>query len=153
VSAKTFLDHYLSIPAQSYWALPISFFAQLAHVVTILSKLTLFDAHGWDADYVRRYLDLSTILNLTLERFVEASEGFEVDPKTLERQDVFSRIARKIRRVGAWLNARQASGTKLETVQIQTPTGGEQSENMIDGIELDCFLDDAFWQEMVGTSQ
>jgi hypothetical protein len=148
-STKLFLETYISIPAAVYWTLPISFFAQVAHVVSILSKLTLFDGDGWDVNYVRSHLDLSIVLQQILERFVEAGKGFDVDPVTLEHMDTFSRVARKIRRVRTWYSAKYANESREENTQLQDENGQFREGEMMADVQSECFLDDAFWREMM----
>lgn len=115
----------------------------------MLSKLTLFEHDCWDISYVRQTLDLSEVLQHLAERFEEAGNGFDGDPVSKQHNDAFSRLARKIRRIKAWFDGRQAGEPGQEFTQVVG--SGEAmvvTEGGMVGMQFDL-LDEAFWQDLM----
>jgi hypothetical protein len=93
-------------------------------------------------------LSLSEVLQQLAERFEEAGNGFEVDPLTLQHSDSFSRVARKIRRINAWLDCRQSWKYGQESPQV---IDAKSLGVMNDGIAEMQFdpSDEAFWLDVM----
>ena len=106
-------------------------------------------------------LDISALLGDLSMRFEEAGKGFDVEPLTLQHNDVFSRVARKLRRVRGWVDEKLGVG---EVQREMTTDGGQNNENkevevageageVMNGMSAtdfdSCLLDEGFWTEMM----
>jgi hypothetical protein len=122
----------------------------MVHAFTALSKLTLFEHNCWDTSYAQQTLDLSEVLQQLAERFEDAGIEFDVNSLSLQRNVCFTRVARKIRRIKAWFDSKQAAGSGQEDIQEENRDSVGPNEEMMAVMQFDL-LDEAFWLDaMIG---
>ncbi|RDW82696.1 hypothetical protein BP6252_03808 [Coleophoma cylindrospora] len=71
-----YFEFFLQIPSTSPFAISIINCAQMVRAIAILSKLSLFEADGWDLQYVRRTTDLSKILERLASRMETTAHSY-----------------------------------------------------------------------------
>jgi hypothetical protein len=149
-SVKSFFDAYFSLPKTLYFTYTISLFTHMVHAFIALSKLTLFEHNCWDTSYAQQTLDLSEILQQLAERFEEAGTEFHVNSLSLQRNDCFTRVARKILKIKTWFDSKQAAGSGQEDIQEENRESVVVDKEMMAVMQFDL-LDEALWLDaMIG---
>jgi len=143
-SVKSFFDAYFSLPKTLYFTYTVSLFTHMAHASIALSKLTLFEHNCWDTSYAQQTLNLSEVLQQLAERFEGAGTVFEEDSLSLQRNDCFTRVARKTRKIKTWFDSKQAAGSRQEDIREENRDSVGPDEGMMAMTRFDL-LDEAFW--------
>ena len=118
------------------------------HAFIALSRLTLFEHECWDVSHVRGTMDLSNVLAQLIERFEQAGSGFDDDPVMMLRDDLFSRLARKIRKVKCQIDGRNAEELTQEAAEIRSGGFEEVDGELRMGLQSDL-SDEAFWLDVM----
>jgi hypothetical protein len=153
ISAKSFLDIYLTLPLSSYYGMSIVTLAQLGHALSTLFKLLFVDVPGWDLAHVRETANLLHYFEHIIGRFEQVGAQIDNSQATPAKRSFCSGGALAMGRVKGWYEARIAAET--EKRQQEEQAGLRGLEDFLSGEKFD-YLDEAYlmgdwkWDEIVG---
>ena len=108
-ATKSWLDLFLSLPSASYVGFSIQMFTQMAHCIISLFRLLTFDDPSWDRGLAQDTANLSQILGQIIEIVSQVKVVAGLDHGTSEDNDIFSVLARTIRSIKIWWDAKLAA--------------------------------------------
>jgi hypothetical protein len=103
---KSVFDTSSSVPLDTYFHLPISYWSCIGYSLVVLSKIWALRGDGpgtasssvgshacWDLDQIKNKANLGDILNELVQKFkaIKMANGF--DPPTTQGKDMFSKFA------------------------------------------------------------
>lgn len=152
---KSFHEVLFMIPSGQYYHMPFIYWAQVTHALITVSKLCFLDAADWNVAYAREESKFSELLGQVSSRLEEARahQNSEADPVD-NAQDVFIGLARRMRTMKSKYDSKVAA-------DLAGPTDGPPTTFPVapnqygDATTMDilCNLeDDAFWQELMGST-
>lgn len=146
-STRAFSDIFFSIDIDSVPFINFSpiFKSQIYSVMTILSKLSLFNAEDWDASNVQTTLDLSTVLDRATAMTEAASAKYDVR----KHNKPWLNITQRMRQVKVRFERLLANENRLSAAVIPGIQGQGDSINIMPSFSSEFdLLDDRFWQSL-----
>ena len=147
VSIMAYFDAYFLISPDLYFALPSVIWIQLADIITVLARLLLIDADGWDLAHARRMVDLATVLERFERNFEEASAAARKARATDddEEEDMFHAYMVAMRQGRAVYETKVSS--QLEGTKHVADTFGQLNNAAPSDFAWD---ENIFWQVPLG---
>lgn len=148
-STKHWFETLYTIPTSTMLDLPYPIWELLGYAITVLSRLSLFRAHGWDHEHVRGILDFSGCMDRLSEKLDEAkvlstnpgsnSETYNSLPQDASRLFLRIKVAHE-----AQLEAQENPSAECpDFCSAQTAMGSWNEDEELDFFE---FLNDNFWK-------
>lgn len=144
-ATKSWFDLFLTFSPAVYINLPYAIFAQMAHCLIVLYRLSIFEHPGWDLRIVRDTLSFTLVIDKVITIMAQVKPAASLDPDSLaERIDTFSQNSRRLNAIKASWESR----TAMDSTAPDAATATAMDENQGD-ISMD-FLDDAWLKDVLG---
>lgn len=102
-AAKTSVDLMFKFNPETYASFPFFLWKQFRHAILTLIRLASLDDPAWDANIVRRTVDLSSLLDHTANnlRILEGATGFNAGGQ----ESVFTKSLAWVNAMKSWLSS------------------------------------------------
>lgn len=156
-AAKSWFDLFFRIPPAGYISISMAIFAQFAHCLVALSRLSSFEHPHWDLELARKTCNLSEILDRVIDKFARVKAEVNLDVNSTDDNDVFSSNARRITAIKQWWSAKLAAEQPSASNNAEAePTMAEQhidenagnADPMLSGPPID-FSDDTWLRDIM----
>lgn len=167
-SAKSSFEAFFSLPIYIDFDLPYTVWTLLGHMLVVVSRLTLFNADGWDQAYMRNNLDFFDILNKLARRLEDATAyvtssadgggSDSMSPLPRSVPELFASFAQKMQNARDVHEAKRAAQSRQDQAAVAAANCQMQSEGVVapaypDDLNLPGstalfeFLDENFWSQ------
>lgn len=147
-ATESFFQSFLAVSPHHIMTLPYSIWAQLAHALLILSRLSLLQVKGWDNDLVKQEVSFCTILDQITEKL-----ECIVPLSPAGHDSRFVRTCVKLRLIKRWFQEQNPVETEVSTGSMQSPDktspGGHTYSDMLQADLTNNRLDGDFWEELM----
>jgi hypothetical protein len=154
MSAKSFLDVFLTLPVSLCNSMSIVTLSQLGHAMSIAFKLSFIEVPGWDIAHVRSTVDMNSYFEQLISRFEQAGAQVDNSQAVPAKRSFCSGGALALGRVKGWYDARVAADAEKGR-QEELQTGLTGMEDLLSGEKFDDFddmylLGDWKWEDIMG---
>ena len=149
---KSWYELFFRFSPATYVGVSMGVYAQFAHCLVALSRLSSFEHPDWDLKLARETCNLSTILDQIIDRFARVKVEANLDCSNREDIDVFSSNSRRVTAIKQWWNAKLAAeqSTSTETAASASDQVDENiaADPMLTGPPID-FSDDSWLRDIL----
>lgn len=152
-AVKRWFDLFLCVSPANYVGVSMNVFAQFAHCLVALSRLSSFEHPHWDVKLARETCSFSTILDQVIDRFANVKAAANLDGGIRDDVDIFSSNARRITAIKTWWNAKLATEQANSTEPVATAAADPGDDTavtdpMLTGPPID-FSDDSWLRDIM----
>jgi hypothetical protein len=140
-ATKSWFDIFATFSPALCVGFSMSIFAQLAHCLVALYRLSTLEDPDWDRSLVRETLNFSYVLDQVVKKVAQVKIVVGLDHGSPEDNDVFSETARRISSIKAWWDAKLVEDSSERNNPIVDERLGEAPA---------VFSDDEWLTDMLG---
>ena len=138
-AVKDWFEVFLSVSPILYIGFPMSVYAQLAHCLVTLSRLSTFEHPEWNLGLARQTCDMSIIADQVVKIFAQVKSIAGLDIGSFESNDMFTGVSRRIQTIKNWWDGKIFA----ESVVPDAAANATLTESSFD------FSDDAWLRDML----